>query len=56
MRTEEAVTPSLTTGQVLALTRRLCLVYPVIYVAFGLFYFYRLMRTGRPSTAMRGEQ
>ncbi len=45
LRTREAVTPSLTTSQVLVSLAGYVAVYAVIY-AFGLFYIYRLLRDG----------
>ncbi len=45
LRTSEAVTPSLTTSQVLVSLAAYVAVYAVIY-AFGLFYIYRLLRDG----------
>jgi cytochrome d ubiquinol oxidase subunit I len=45
LRTEEAVTPSLTTGQVLFSLTGYVLVY-VVFVSFGVRYIYKLLREG----------
>src|SRR3984893_14424439 len=45
IRASEAITPSLTTRQVLLSLAAYVAVYAVIY-AFGLFYIYRLLRDG----------
>jgi cytochrome bd ubiquinol oxidase subunit I len=45
LRTRDAVTPSLTTANVLVSLSTYVAVYAVIY-AFGLFYIYRLLRDG----------
>ena len=45
LRTKDAVTPSLTTGDVLLSLACYVVVYAVIY-AFGLYYIYRLLRDG----------
>jgi cytochrome bd ubiquinol oxidase subunit I len=45
LRTSNAVTPSLTTANVLVSLSAYVVVYAVIY-AFGLFYIYRLLRDG----------
>jgi cytochrome bd ubiquinol oxidase subunit I len=45
LRTEDAITPSLTGGEVLFSLIAYILVYIVIY-AFGLTYIYRLLRAG----------
>ena len=45
LRTREAVTPALTSSQVLVSLAGYVAVYAVIY-AFGLFYIYRLLRDG----------
>jgi cytochrome d ubiquinol oxidase subunit I len=45
LRTKDAITPSLTTGQVLFSLIGYVAVYAVIY-AFGLSYIYRLLRAG----------
>ena len=45
LRTRDAVTPSLTTANVLVSLSAYVAVYAVIY-AFGLFYIYRLLRDG----------
>jgi cytochrome d ubiquinol oxidase subunit I len=45
LRTKDAVTPSLTTGDVLLSLAFYIATYSVIY-AFGLYYIYRLLRDG----------
>jgi cytochrome d ubiquinol oxidase subunit I len=45
LRTADAHTPSLTTGDVLASLIGYVVVYAIIY-SFGLFYLYRLLRDG----------
>jgi cytochrome d ubiquinol oxidase subunit I len=45
LRTKDAVTPSLTTGNVVLSLTCYVVVYAVIY-AFGLYYIYRLLRDG----------
>ena len=52
LRTADAHTPSLTTGDVLASLIGYVVVYMVIY-SFGLFYLYRLLRAG--PTGPQGE-
>jgi hypothetical protein len=50
LRTKDAVTPSLTTGDVLLSLACYVIVYAIIY-AFGLFFIYRLLRDGPGSDA-----
>jgi cytochrome d ubiquinol oxidase subunit I len=50
MRTRDAVTPSLTTGQVAVSLTAYVAVYAIIY-AFGLLYIYRLLRDGPTDNA-----
>jgi cytochrome d ubiquinol oxidase subunit I len=45
LRTKDAVTPSLTTGDVLFSLACYVLVYAVVY-SFGLYYIYKLLREG----------
>jgi cytochrome bd ubiquinol oxidase subunit I len=52
LRTKDAVTPSLTTGDVVFSLLVYITVYAVIY-AFGFFYIYRLLRDG-PAAAAEG--
>ena len=52
LRTEEAITPSLSGGEVLFSLIAYILVYAVIY-AFGLTYIYRLLRSGPTAEATR---
>ena len=52
LRTADAHTPSLTTGDVLASLIGYVVVYAIIY-SFGLFYLYRLLRDG--PTGPQGE-
>ena len=52
LRTKDAVTPSLTTGDVAFSLTGYVLVYAVVY-SFGLYYIYRLLRDGPRA---RGEQ
>jgi hypothetical protein len=50
LRTKDAVTPSLTTGDVAFSLLAYIAVYAVIY-AFGFYYIYRLLRDGPPAAA-----
>ena len=52
IRTKDAVTPSLTTGDVMFSLVAYIAVYAVVY-AFGFFYVYRLLRDG-PAAAQQG--
>src|SRR6185312_5589254 len=45
LRTKEAVTPSLTTGDVLVSLASYILVYAA-FVSFGIYYIYKLLRQG----------
>ena len=52
LRTKDAVTPSLETGDVVFSLLAYIAVYAVIY-SFGLYYIFRLLRDG-PSAAAEG--
>ena len=51
LRTKDAVTPSLTTADVVFSLLAYIAVYAVIY-SFGLYYIYRLLRDGPPAAAV----